>query len=174
MFDNNTDSVFDSIMSFLPQFVLSIMIIAGFLVIWLIARTVIAKTFDKKSIKLKHHIALSIARTTGALIWIIAILTLLGIWGIDISSLLAGLGLTGFALGFALKDVLAGSIAGILILFYQPFKVKSKISVMGVEGIVIDIDMRYTTIEDDLGKHLIPNSKILSEKVTILKTQERT
>ncbi|CAN0586276.1 unnamed protein product [Ectocarpus sp. 12 AP-2014] len=170
MFDNNTEPVFDSIMSSLPQFALSIIIIAGFLVIWLIARTVIAKIFDKKLIKLKHHIALSIVRTIGALIWIIAMLVLLGIWGIDISSLLTGLGLT----GFALKDVLAGSIAGILILFYQPFKMKSKISVMGVEGIVIDIDMRYTTIEDDLGKHLIPNSKILSEKVTILKKQEHT
>lgn len=173
MFDNNTKTVFDSIISLLPQFALSIMIIAGFLAVWLAARTVIAKIFDKKSIKLKHHIVLFIARTTGALIWIIAILTLLGIWGIDISSLLAGLGLTGFALGFALKDVLASSVAGILILFYQPFKMKSKISVMGVEGIVVDIDMRYTTIEDNSGKHLIPNSKILSEKVTILKTQER-
>lgn len=166
---DNTISLINSIIKFIPQLILSLIIIAGFLVLWITTKAIIAKIFDKKSIKLKNHIAQFIAKTTGALIWIIAIITLLGIWGIDVSSLIAGLGLTGFALGFALKDVLASSVAGILILFYQPFKMKSKISVLGVEGIVIDIDMRYTTIEDDSGKHLIPNSRLLSEKVTVLK-----
>lgn len=166
---DNTISLINSIIKFIPQLILSLIIIAGFLVLWITTKAIIAKIFDKKSIKLKNHIAQFIAKTTGTLIWIIAIITLLGIWGIDVSSLIAGLGLTGFALGFALKDVLASSVAGILILFYQPFKMKSKISVLGVEGIVIDIDMRYTTIEDDSGKHLIPNSRLLSEKVTVLK-----
>lgn len=167
---DNTTFLFNSIIGFVPQFILSVIIITGFLVLWKTTKTVINKIFHKKSIKLKNHVALFTAKTTGTLIWIVAIITLLGIWGIDVSSLIAGLGLTGFALGFALKDILASSVAGILILFYQPFKMKSKISVMGVEGIVTDIDMRYTTIEDDSGKHLIPNSKLLSEKVTILKT----
>ena len=139
---DKTISLFDSIINFIPQFILSLIIIAGFLVLWAAAKAIITKIFDKKSIKLKNHIALFIARTTGTIIWIIAIITLLGVWGIDVSSLIAGLGLTGFALGFALKDVLASSVAGILILFYQPFKMKAKISVMGVEGTVIDIDMR--------------------------------
>ena len=166
---DKTISLFDSIINFVPQFILSLIIIAGFLVLWVTAKAIIAKIFDNKSIKLKNHIALFIAKTISTIIWIIAIITLLGVWGIDVSSIIAGLGLTGFAMGFALKDVLASSVAGILILFYQPFKMKAKISVMGVEGTVIDIDMRYTTIEDDSGKHLIPNSKLLSEKVTILK-----
>jgi small-conductance mechanosensitive channel len=38
------------------------------------------------------------------------------------------------------------SVARILILFYQPFKMKIKISVMGVEGTVIDIDIRLLRI----------------------------
>lgn len=97
-----------------------------------------------------------------------AIITVLGTWGVDISALIAGLGLTGFALGFALKDVLASCIAGILILFYRPFQLNSKITVMGVEGTVIDIDLRYTTLQNKNEKHLIPNSKLISEKITIL------
>jgi len=163
------NNIFDSVLNLLPQFILSIIIVTGFLTAWIITKKIITKVFSNKPIKLKNHAMLFIARTTGSILWIIAIITLFGIWGIDISSIIAGLGLTGFALGFALKDVLASSVAGILILFHQPFKMKAKIAVMGVEGIVIDIDMRYTTIENELGKHLIPNSKLLSEKVTILK-----
>ena len=44
---------------------------------------------------------------------------MLGILGVDIAALVAGLGLTGFALGFTLKDALSNLLAGILILFYQ-------------------------------------------------------
>ena len=163
------NNIFDSALNLLPQFILSIVIVAGFLTTWILTKTIITKIFSKKPIKLKNHAMLFIARTAGSILCIIAIITLFGVWGIDVSSIIAGLGLTGFALGFALKDVLSSSVAGILILFYQPFKIKAKIVVMGVEGIVIDIDMRYTTIENELGKHLIPNSKLLSEKVTILK-----
>lgn len=166
---NKTISLLDSIINFIPQFILSLIIIAGFLVLWITTKAIITKIFDKKSIKLKNHIALFIAKTISTIIWIIVLITLLSVWGIDVSSIIAGLGLTGFAAGFALKDILASSVAGVLILFYQPFKMKAKISVMGVKGTVIDIDMRYTTIEDNNEKHLIPNSKLLSEKVTILK-----
>lgn len=166
---DKTNSLIESIFALLPQFILSLFIIASFLVVWVITKTIITKILSRKAAKFKNHIILFVVRTAGTLLWIVAIITLLGVWGIDVSSLIAGLGLTGFALGFALKDVLASSVAGLLILFYQPFKMKSRISVLGVEGIVIDIDMRYTTIEDKTGKHLIPNSKLLSEKVTILK-----
>ena len=166
---NNTISPFNSVISLAPQLAFSVIIIIGFLVLWILAKTVITKIFDKKSIKLKNNIIILITRTIGVLICIIAIIMILGIWEIDVRSLIAGLGLTGFALGFALKDILSSSISGILILFYQPFKLESKISVMGVEGVVVDIDMRYITIENSIGKHLVPNSKLLSEKVTILK-----
>ena len=87
----------------------------------------------------------------------------------DVSAIIAGLGLTGFSLGFALKDALSSCIAGILILFYRPFKIKSTIIVMDLEGTVIDIDLRYTTLQSINKKHLIPNSKLISETITILK-----
>ncbi len=49
-----------------------------------------------------------------------------GSFGIDIRGLLAGLGLHRFALGFALKDLLANTIAGIFILLYRPFKIRTR------------------------------------------------
>ena len=45
----------------------------------------------------------------------------LGTLGIDIGALIAGLGLTGFALGFAFKDTISNVLAGIMVIIYKPF-----------------------------------------------------
>lgn len=101
--------------------------------------------------------------------------TALGTMGIDVSALVAGLGLTGFALGFAFKDILSNLIAGILILLYRPFRVNDYIMVTGLEGIVIEIDLRYTTLQREEQKYLIPNSVLFTNSIG-LKAQipERT
>lgn len=65
------------------------------------------------------------------------------------SALIAGLGLTGFALGFALRDAVSNLIAGVLILLYQPFGLGNKITVGGNSGAVVGINFRYTVLEAD-------------------------
>ena len=57
-----------------------------------------------------------------------------GTMGIDVSSLVAGLGLTGFALGFAFRDALSNLLAGIMIMIYQPFTPNDTIEVSGLKG----------------------------------------
>lgn len=152
---------------FLPQFIFGILALIPFFIIWVFVKVLFSRL--QKKVEAKKHVISFFAKTINILILIVAIITMLGTWGVDISALIAGLGLTGFALGFALKDVLASTIAGILILFYQPFKLYSRIIVMGVEGEVVGIDMRYTTLQNGTEVHLIPNSKLISEKVTIVK-----
>jgi len=124
----------------------------------------------KRHPKLKIPIILLIFKIINITIWILATITFLSAIGIDITALITALGLSGFALGLALKDLLSNCIAGILIILYQPFKINSKIIVMDIEGELIDIDMRYTILRNNEGTHLIPNSKLLSEKITVLST----
>ena len=89
-----------------------------------------------------------------------------------ISALVAGLGLTGFALGFAFKDILGNVLAGMLILIYRPFSLKDYITVSGLEGTVVNIDLRYTTLHTEGKTILIPNSVLFIESIVILeKTQ---
>lgn len=90
-------------------------------------------------------------------------------WGIDISALLAGLSITGFALSFALKDILSCIVAGIIVILYRPFNDGDCIEILGIKGKVIDINLKYTAIDSDEATHLIPNSKLLSERITIFK-----
>lgn len=94
-------------------------------------------------------------------------ITALGTLGADVSALVAGLGLTGFALGFALKDALSNVLAGAMILFYRPFQRGSRISVSGFEGVVTQIDLRYTRLRGTDQDFLLPNSTLLTNPITL-------
>ena len=143
---------------------------AVFLAFWLVAKGV-GRTIKRtgENARLDPHIASLIAQTANVVIVILGIVTALGTLGINVTALVAGLGLTGFALGFALKDTISNLLAGILILIYHPFNIHDKIRVSGYEGKVISIDLRYTKLENEDRVILIPNSKLFTDPITILK-----
>lgn len=94
-------------------------------------------------------------------------ITALGTIQVDVSALVASLGLTGFALGFAFRDTLSNLLAGVLILSYRPFRRNDRIAVAGFEGIVMSIDLRYTTLQAEGKRILIPNSTLFTNAVTV-------
>lgn len=106
-------------------------------------------------------------RAATAAIMTAGALTALGTAGVDVSALVAGLGLTGFALGFAVKDALSNLLAGILTLIYRPFRPGDRVQVMGLEGVVRDVDLRYTTLDADDRRFLVPNSALFSNPITV-------
>ncbi len=163
----NYSVLFRQLHEFMPQFVSGLIAIVPFFILWLISKPLFNKIIARSKVSSKNSALVYLGKSVSIAIWITALLTVLGTWGVDISALVAGLGLTGFAIGYALKDVLVNSIAGIMIIFYKTVKINSHVSMLDVEGIVVDIDLRYTTIADDKSKHLIPNSRLLSEKITI-------
>lgn len=109
-----------------------------------------------------------VGRTLSVAILLFGGITALGTMGINVSALVAGLGLTGFALGFGLKDILANLVSGLLILLYRPFSLNEQISVAGMEGFVTDIDLRYTRLEQAGKAYLIPNSIMITNTIGLL------
>lgn len=87
--------------------------------------------------------------------------------GFDVTGIVTGLGLTGFALGLALKDAISNLVAGVMIVLYKPIKLGDRIEVANSRGEVVDLNLRYITIKDDGATHLIPNSLFLNDKITI-------
>lgn len=87
--------------------------------------------------------------------------------GFDVSALVAGLGLTGFAVGLALKDAISNLIAGVMIVLYKPLKLDSLVSIKGTKGRVVDLNLRYITIKSDAALHLVPNSLVLNNELTL-------
>jgi len=140
-----------------------------FLVFWLIG-ALIGGVLPRLAGQLKNSHGVFL-RLVGQIVKItliaIGAVNALGIMGVDTSALLAGLGLTGFAFGLALKDVISNLIAGLLILFYRPFRKGDWIEVSGLRGEVTDIDLRYTRLQGTDKIYLIPNSMLFNSTVTL-------
>ena len=82
--------------------------------------------------------------------------------------LIAGLGVTSVAIGFAFKDILQNWLAGLLLLMRQPFEVDDQIIVQGYEGAVERIETRATIIRTYDGRRvLIPNSDVYTSAVLV-------
>src|SRR4030095_9927945 len=78
--------------------------------------------------------------------------------GIDLLPLLAGLGIVGAGVAFALQGVLGNAAAGLVIIFTRPFRVGEYISIAGEEGVVDVISLFSTTLRHtDLSRVVIPN-----------------
>mgnify|MGYP002621121357 CR=1 FL=1 len=113
-----------------------------------------------------------IAKALRTTLVVIGLITAFGTLGVNVSAMVAGLGLTGFALGFALKDVLSNSLAGVKILFYQPFRLNQTIRILNFQGTVTHVDLRYTELATEEGKILIPNAKIFTESLILVAQPE--
>ena len=152
----------------LPKLAVSVVIFLAFYALaWILKRIVIriGHLADNDRIKILE-LAGSILKITTI---IIGLITALGTLGVDVTALVAGLGLTGFALGFALKDALSNLLAGILLLFYHPFRCGNRIKVSGCEGVVTDINLRYTKLDNGDTEFLIPNSTCFTNWIAIRK-----
>lgn len=143
-----------------------VVIVLVFFVLSKLIKSVIIKSSE--GLKLDSHITSLLARTSNITLTTFGFVTALGTLGINVSAIVAGLGLTGFALGFALKDTISNLLSGILILLYKPFKIGNAIKVSGYEGDVVSIDLRYTELNSEGNRILIPNSKLFTDPITVL------
>ena len=104
---------------------------------------------------------------------LIGVIVAISALGFNITTLITGLGLTGFALGFALKDAISNLLADAMIGLYKPFKIGDTIDIVAAHGEVIDLNFRYITIKTTEGKCLIPNSLVIKNKLTIIEANSQ-
>lgn len=84
--------------------------------------------------------------------------------GFELLPLVAGLGVAGAAIAFALQGVLGNLFAGLTIIFTKPFRVGEYVSIVGVEGRVESIELFTTKLSHpDLSRVVIPNRQIVGE-----------
>jgi small conductance mechanosensitive channel len=147
------------------RLVIGAAIIAAF---WLGGR-IAAYLICRVRFRMPHNTGLLelLGQTTKIAMVVFGIATALGTMGINISALVAGLGLTGFALGFAFRDVLSNLLAGILLLLFRPFGVGDHISVTGLEGDVTRIDLRYTVMRQPTAIVLMPNANLFTNPILV-------
>src|SRR5919106_657514 len=118
-----------------PRIGMGLLVFLAFWIASVVVRKVILRITHRTDFNTAFVLRLA-ARTAAIGLLVFGAVTALGTMGINVSALVAGLGLTGFAMGFALKDILSNLMAGVLILLYRPFHINDYISVTGLEGVV--------------------------------------
>lgn len=105
-------------------------------------------------------------KITYFLIILVAILVLLKNFGFNISALIASLGIGGLAVAFAVKDMLANFFASVVLLFDNSFNQGDWIVCGDIEGTVVEMGLRRTTIRTfDNAMLFVPNSLLANSSV---------
>ncbi|TDD96894.1 mechanosensitive ion channel family protein [Flavobacterium cellulosilyticum] len=152
----------DTFINMLPNMVVTLLL----LIIFLVLAKFGSKLFKKLFYKASNNEALGHLFSTiiyGAILSI-GIFIMLGVLGLNkaLTSILAGIGVIGLALGFAFQDIAANFVSGIILAFKRPFKLEDIIQTNDIMGKVTKTNLRDTVIETFQGQEVyIPNKDFL-------------
>ena len=145
---------------FVVSIILSVLIFAAAKVISYLIRRFF-KRLSERNPKFSVLMASLLWRICSVLVWMIAILSILAVWGIDLTPLIAGLGVTGVVLGFALQESIGSLFSGFMIAVNNPFRVGDWVEIGqdGVAGTVIAMDLMCVTLATGDNKKYTVNNK---------------
>jgi small conductance mechanosensitive channel len=119
------------------------------------------KEEDEEAKKRAHTLSSVIRNVLNVVVWIIALMTILGQLGIEIGPLLAAAGIVGVAIGFAGQSLIKDFINGFFILLWDQIRVGDVVQTAGKGGLVESINLKMTVLRDLAGNvHFIPNGNI--------------
>ena len=151
-------------LQFLPRLITSLVIFLVTLYFSSVAARAVRRALKLR--KTDHELSLLLIRSTKLAIVITGTIIALQQVGFDITTFVAGLGIIGFTLGFALQDVSKNLIAGVLLLLQQPFDIGDTVEVGGFAGIITNINLRATEMQTFDGiLVLIPNTTVYSKPI---------
>lgn len=162
-FNESVDSFFANV--FMILFILN--------VTWLIARVIdslieeyIVPIVTKSESDLDDQLLPILRKTVKAILWIFGIVIALSNSGFDVAALIAGLGIGGLALALAAQDTVKNIFGGIMVFLDKPFKIKDRIKVNGMDGVVEEIGVRSTRLRTLEGRLItIPNGQFSDNAV---------
>jgi small-conductance mechanosensitive channel len=102
-----------------------------------------------------------VIKVVSAIIWIIVLVMVLGVIELDISPLLATLGVASLGLGFAVQNLIRDYLQGFFIVMEDWYRLGDWVTIAGMEGEVEEVSPRRTVLRESNGTmHVIPNSQI--------------
>ena len=135
---------------------------------------VLTRLLEKTKLGAKSLVAKFIASVAVKVAWAFLAVIVLGKLGVDVGPLIAGLGVTGFVVGFAFQESLGSLAAGLMIAINKPFKVGDYVSAAGLEGAVTALDMMAVTMATgDNKKITIPNKQVWGAPIVNYSALER-
>ncbi len=145
--------------------IITVIIIAA---AWLIARfckrIIVAST--RKLQSKENSLGNILGNIAKTLIWVIAVLIILDLFGVNTASILTVLGAAGLAVGLAMKDSLSNIAAGLMLLFLRPYKIGDYIECGTISGTIMEIGLFSTVLKTFDGIFIAaPNSAIFGNPI---------
>ena len=166
------DSWVDGFMRLLPNILVAIVMVVIFYFLAKLAKRLVSRATTSRGRE-------NLGEVLGGMVkWIVFFIGFLLAVTVVLPSvqpgdLIAGLGVSSVAIGFAFKDILQNWLAGLLILLRQPFEVGDEIEVNGFVGSVERIETRATIIRQYNAKRVVvPNSDIYTNAVKVITANE--
>ncbi len=156
----------DSVIDRLPSLILAIII---FFLFYLLS-IVVGRLIQRSTRKYRPNLGMVFARLVGAATILLGFLVAFSVVApsFQAGDLIKVLGIGGVAIGFAFQNILQNFLAGLLLLWAEPFRIGDEIKLDAFEGIVEEIQTRATTIKTYDGRRIvIPNADLFTHSVTI-------
>lgn len=136
---------------------------------WIAARVVrrlVSRALSRSGLNVTQLLQDTFVSWSAKLVWLVGLLLAFAQLGLNVGPMLAGLGVAGFVVGFALQDTLGNFAAGMMILVYRPFDVDDVVEAGGAFGKVSAMSLVSTTILTfDNQRLIIPNGKIWGDVI---------
>jgi small-conductance mechanosensitive channel len=143
-------------------------VVVALFITYVVAR-IVSKTLEKvfEKTPFPEQIERSIVRVSKYVVYIIGFFAIISLTGVDLTSLLVGLGAFSIAISFATSNIIQNLVSGILVIGDREFTVGDHIRIQSFEGRVVKIGIRTTIIETTNGDLVfIPNSIFITNPVT--------
>jgi small conductance mechanosensitive channel len=164
--ENSKEWLFQHSPGFLWKVIIFLIIILAFKLLGSLVGRVVRKALASSRVSMSQLLRKFFIGISEKAIIVLGVLVALSQLGVQIGPLLAGLGVIGFIIGFALQETLSNFASGMMILIYRPFDVGDLIEAAGVFGKVSELSLVSTTVITlDNQRLVVPNNKIWGDVI---------
>ena len=108
-----------------------------------------------------------VVATGNIVIYMVILLMILSLFGIDITPILAGAGVIGLAIGFGAQSLVKDFVSGLFILVENQYGIGDKVKIGSFAGQVIKITMRSTVLRDDEGQTFYISNGLIKDVINL-------
>lgn len=166
----SAQTAWETFLDALPRVGIALVIVVVFWLLAKVVRYLVERHLERRRTR---SFARVFSRIAGVVVIVVGIL--LGITvvfpSVEPVNILSGAGLLTIAVGFAFQDILSNVLAGVLLLFRQPFTAGDQIRVGEVAGTVEEITVRETIVTTFDGRTvLVPNATVYTDVMEVQTT----
>ncbi len=115
---------------------------------------------------ISQHQTELVFRSTQVTLYVVALVVVIGVWGVNLDGLLVGAGFLGIVFGLAARQTLGSLIAGFVLMFARPFEIGDWVAIGDQEGIVTEISIVNTRVQTFDGEYaMLPNDVVGSSQI---------